>query len=94
MNSHYQLSNRFAWAWKLASLGVPVVLVYLEFLNATDMAPKQLFQSDANWKCVLKKHGKHIIDNSCWGKPLNINGTPLIPLIRATCQSFDPVPDC
>ena len=33
-DSHYQLSNRFAWAWKLASLGVPVVLVYLGFLNA------------------------------------------------------------
>ena len=25
--SHYQLSNRFAWAWKIASLGVPTILV-------------------------------------------------------------------
>jgi hypothetical protein len=35
---HYQLSNRFAWSWKLASLGIPVVLVYLGFLNANDMS--------------------------------------------------------
>ncbi len=28
-DSHYQLSNRFAWTWKLATLGVPVILVYL-----------------------------------------------------------------
>ncbi len=26
---HYQLANRFAWSWKLAMLGVPVVLLYI-----------------------------------------------------------------
>ncbi len=36
-DSHYQLANRFAWAWKLASMGVPVVLVYLGFLGAAEM---------------------------------------------------------
>ena len=36
-DTHYQMSNRFAWAWKLADLGVPVVLVYLGFLNADEM---------------------------------------------------------
>lgn len=36
-DSHYQISNRFAWAWKLTQLGIPVVLVYLGFLNATEM---------------------------------------------------------
>ena len=35
----YQLSNRFGWSWKLASLGVPVVLIYLGFLRAEEMAP-------------------------------------------------------
>jgi hypothetical protein len=36
-DSHYQISNRFAWSWKLTQLGIPVVLVYLGFLNASDM---------------------------------------------------------
>ena len=35
--NHYSLCNRVAWAWKLAQLGVPVVWVYLGFLNATEM---------------------------------------------------------
>jgi len=39
-DSHYQLSNRFAWAWKLTELGFPVVLIYLGFLNAKEMGPK------------------------------------------------------
>jgi hypothetical protein len=33
---NYQMSNRFAWAWKITDLGKPVVLVYLGFLNVTD----------------------------------------------------------
>jgi hypothetical protein len=36
-SANYQLANRFAWAWKVASLGVPVILVYLGFLNANEM---------------------------------------------------------
>ena len=26
-DKHYQISNRFAWSWKLASLGIPIVLL-------------------------------------------------------------------
>ncbi len=39
--SPYQLSNRFAWSWFLAMHGIPVVLVYLGFLNAKEMNGKQ-----------------------------------------------------
>src|SRR5581483_5853402 len=38
IDSHYQLSNRLAFAWKLASLGVPTVLVYLGFWGDTGIA--------------------------------------------------------
>ena len=89
---HYQLSNRFAWSWKLASLGVPVVLVYLGFLNAQDMAcDSPIFKSESDWKRILKEYAKNTIDNSCWGKPLCCNdNTPFIPIIRACNQYFDP----
>lgn len=33
----YQMANRFAWSWKLADLGYPVILVYLGFLGAEEM---------------------------------------------------------
>lgn len=88
---HYQLSNRFAWSWKLASLGIPVVLLYLGFLKAEDMADDgPLFRSEGEWERILKDHCRSVVDNECWGEWLNVNGTPLLPLIRAYDQPFQP----
>ena len=88
-DSHYQLSNRFAWSWKLASLGVPVVLVYLGFLYATDIAKGgNLFHSEAHWERVIKGHSEGVVDSGCWGRWLDVDGAPLIPLIRALDQPF------
>jgi hypothetical protein len=33
----YQMSNRFAWAWKLAEFGKPVILIYRGFLAYDEM---------------------------------------------------------
>lgn len=85
---HYQLSNRFAWAWKLVSLRTPVVLLYLGFLNAQDMAGAELFQSEDDWENALKEHGKNVVDNTCWEQCLDISSTPLFPLIRVYDQPF------
>ena len=92
LTPRYQLSNRFAWSWKLASLGIPVVLVYLGFLNACDMdSPNTtLFHSKSKWENILKRYCKDTIDNKRWGETLDIEGTPFIPLIRDYEQSFDP----
>ena len=92
---HYQLSNRFAWSWKLASLGVPVVLIYFGFLNAHDMADRgTLFQSEADWECAVKDYSRGIVDETCWGERLDVAGVLLIPLIRAVEQPFDPDECC
>ena len=91
INDHYQLANRFAWSWKLASLGVPIVLVYLGFLHANDMAKNgTLFRSGEDWTSTLMRHAKGIVDESCWERRLDINGTPLRALIRAIDQPFSP----
>ncbi len=89
-DSHYQLSNRFAWAWQLASLGVPVVLLYLGFLNADDMDDDNtvLFRSEAEWERTLKDHCKGIVPEACWGKRIDIDCKPMIPIIRAFEQPF------
>ncbi len=87
----YQLCNRFAWSWKLASLGMPAVLLYLGFLNAQDMAYEgPLFRSEAEWTRVMKDYSRGTVDETCWGEWLDIAGTPLIPLIRRIDQPFDP----
>lgn len=37
-DSHYQLANRVAYSWKLASMGVPIVLIYLGFTGDSGIA--------------------------------------------------------
>ena len=84
---NYQLSNRFAWCWKLASLGVPVVLVYLGFLNADEMGKP--FQSLSEWESALKSHAGDTVDNAIWERGTVFRGTPFIPVIRACEKPMD-----
>ena len=83
-DSHYQISNRFAWAWKLATLGVPVILVYLGFLNAMEMLDQgQPFNSSKAWHICMRNHAENIVPEDAWEKRLEIDGTPLWFLIRS-----------
>jgi hypothetical protein len=78
--NHYQLSDRFAWSWKLASVGLPVVLVYLGFLNANEM-PDPL-PDERSWGKALRDYARDIVPESVWRSPLLIDGVPLYALIR------------
>jgi hypothetical protein len=80
-DSHYQLSNRFAWAWKLSELGIPVVLVHLGFLHATEM--NDPFLTPEDWEKCLLAHADGIVPKNARGKNLNPGGAPFIPLIRS-----------
>ncbi len=83
-DSHYQLSNRFAWTWKLASLGVPVILIYLGFLNAMEMSDQgQPLDSSNAWEISIRNHAKDFVPDDAWGERLEINGTPVWFLIRS-----------
>ena len=85
----YQLSNRFAWSWKLASLGVPVVLIYLGFLRAEEMAPDGApFRTEDDWETTLRGYARGVCDDAYWGMRVDVNGTPLRPLIRAIDVPF------
>ncbi len=79
---NYQMSNRFAWAWKLADLGVPVVLVYLGFLRASEMEDQgKPFTDAAHWEATVKNHSRTLFPAEVWGKAWMCKGQPLIPLI-------------
>lgn len=80
-NGRYQLSNRFAWAWKIATLGKPVVLVYLGFLNAEEM--QQPFNDATDWETRLRNYARGCVPDNAWESPKIIAGVPLIPLIRS-----------
>lgn len=50
-DSHYQLSNRLAFSWKLAELGVPNVLVYLGFLGDVGIVDVGVpFRTEDHWR--------------------------------------------
>ena len=86
---HYQLSNRFAWSWKLASLGIPVVLLFLGFLNAHDMADRgSVFRCEAEWRRTLTDHCRDAVDETSWEEWLDFYGVPFIAVIRGLDQPF------
>ncbi|WP_395714648.1 hypothetical protein [Reyranella sp.] len=86
----YQMSNRFAWAWKLASSGVPVVLIYLGFLRADEMRDKGKPFADADeWECLVRGHSAHLVPPQAWGRKWGTAPTMIVPLIRSQERSLE-----
>ena len=81
----YQMSNRIAWSIKLASIGIPVVLIYLGFINTEEMktsitSKDTLITSSEQWRDMVIECSNNIgFNSSCWeekrngDKPLNNN---------------------
>ena len=89
-DSHYQMSNRFAWAWKLTALGMPVVLIYLGFLKASEMADLgQPFVEPSDWERLVISHSRPLFPPEVWGRSWIVNGQLFIPLIRSIEQPLD-----
>lgn len=84
-DSHYQLSNRFAFAWTLAKMGIPSVLVYLGFLDAHEMKDgrRKLLESHDQWRnCVLRK-SEGRIPKEAWDRTFDVDGVPVTILVRS-----------
>ena len=83
-DNHYQMCNRFAWSWKLASMGIPVVLVYLGFLKADEMQiGRTLFGSHLNWESFVRSYGNGIVPDAAWNGCIDVNRTPMYAVIRS-----------
>lgn len=92
---NYQMSNRFAWSWKLTELGIPVILVYLGFLNAEEMRKgntQKPFANHVEWESLVKSHSKALFPETVWGKSRTLYGQPFIPLIRSMDIPYDKPP--
>jgi hypothetical protein len=91
-DSHYQMSNRFAWSWKLTELGFSVILVYLGFLRAYEMNDKgKAFANAAAWEQLVREHSEALFPTEIWNQPWRCNGRLLVPLIKAVEQPLSPV---
>jgi hypothetical protein len=64
--SHYQLANRLAFAWKLASLGFPVALLYLGFYG--DKGLKDSFVTPQDWEKTFEADTSKVLRLQA-GKP-------------------------
>ena len=83
-DSHYQLCNRFAWAWKLGTLGIPTILVYLGFLHCDEMGDCGMpLNSAEHWERSVKKHSEGIVPADAWGVRIPTTSAPIWALIRS-----------
>lgn len=81
-DTHYQLCNRFAWAWKVASLDVPVVLVYLGFLDSDEMGDGA-FRTPEAWRSCLLAHTDGVVPPGAWEQRLPVGNSWFVPIIRS-----------
>jgi hypothetical protein len=85
-DTHYQLSNRLAFTWKLAKLGIPVVLVYLGFTGDTGIIDAgDYFVDAAHWEKTFRAYADGVGAMGLFDsqQPLNVNDVPAWFLIRA-----------
>ena len=83
-DSHYQLANRFAWSWKVASLGIPVLLVYLGFLNAVEMVDQgEPFADAGAWEGTMRSHAAGVAPENFWEEEMGVYGTSLRAITRS-----------
>jgi len=88
-DSYYQLANRFAWSWKIASLGIPVILVYLGFLRVEEMRDRgEPFADQDVWENFVKEWSRGIVPDAAWNGSLRVQGAPLRPLLRSLELDF------
>ena len=84
IDSHYQLANRVAFLWKLATLGIPTVLVYLGFTGDEGIrdagAP---FEDDADWRHAFSDYTKNQIPASIFERRLELGAAPAWFLVRS-----------
>lgn len=59
IDTHYQLSNRLAFSWKLNQLNIPVVLLYLGFTGDTYF--KDYFTDENQWEKQFKNYIQDVV---------------------------------
>ncbi len=84
--NHYQLSNRIAWSWKLASIGIPVILVYLGFLKAEEMP--NFLRDEQSWNTSLKSYARGVVPEDAWGVRRQMNLDQMAFKLRDTFCNF------
>lgn len=84
IDNHYQLSNRIAYAWKFATLGIPIMLIYLGFINDMEMEDiGEPFKSADEWNEFMKGCIKDIFPVELLEKKINCGKSYFYFLLRS-----------
>jgi hypothetical protein len=80
----YQLSNRLAFAWKLASMGLPTVLVYLGFLGDEGIEDAgRHFRDRTDWETCLRAHARAVAPDALFEREIRCGPASMWALIRS-----------
>lgn len=80
---NYQLANRLAVTWKLAQLGIPVVLLYLGFTGDTGIIDAgSPFLDEADWQAAFDRYAGDVGAAKLFGGRHEIRETPVWLLSR------------
>lgn len=82
-DENYQLSNRIAFAWKLASMGIPTTLIYLGFIGDENIAidPHRLNVA-TDWKSAFNLHSAKHFPVALQSRPIDCGAASFWLLVR------------
>jgi hypothetical protein len=88
----YQLSNRLAFTWKLATLGIPVVLLYLGFTGDEGIRDVgEPLRDDEDWRHTFATHFSKVAPVGLLEQRFEIDGAPVWLLARSR-EVLEPSP--
>lgn len=83
-DSHYQLANRVAFAWKLANLGIPTVVAYLGFCGDLGIVDAgQPFRDAADWEARFGDYAYPTVPKDLFECRIDCGPAPMWLLVRA-----------
>jgi len=93
-DTHYQLANRLAFTWKLGTLGIPVVLVYLGFTGDEGIryvgAP---FEGEGDWERAFRDYTDGVFPEGLLEQFIDLGAAPVWVLSRARAvREVSPIP--
>lgn len=83
-DSHYQLANRLAFTWKLATLGIPTMLVYLGFTKDEGISDAGApFKDTADWQRAFAQYTQGLVPHRLLEQRLPFWEAPAWVLVRS-----------
>ena len=82
-DKNYQFANRIAFAWKLASLGIPVAMIYLGFIGDNAISrPGEFFHSSDHWQDAFRRHTAEHFPAAMQGRRIDCGAASFWLLVR------------